>query len=40
MKARPGIPHLAHDEWLRRPNNLEASAGHHIDVADESGGGA
>jgi gamma-glutamyl-gamma-aminobutyraldehyde dehydrogenase len=31
---------ITHDEWLRRAKALEVSGAHHIDGADEAGGGA
>ncbi|MFG2127434.1 aldehyde dehydrogenase [Streptomyces sp. NPDC048751] len=34
------MPDITHDEWLRRAKVLEVSGAHHIDGADESGGGA
>ncbi|MFE6823362.1 aldehyde dehydrogenase [Streptomyces sp. NPDC057690] len=34
------MPDLTHDEWLRRAKTLEVSGAHHLDGADESGGGA
>jgi gamma-glutamyl-gamma-aminobutyraldehyde dehydrogenase len=31
---------VTHEEWLRRAKSLDASGAHHIDGADEGGGGA
>jgi gamma-glutamyl-gamma-aminobutyraldehyde dehydrogenase len=33
------MPAVTHDEWLRRAKALEFSGAHHIDGADEAGGG-
>ncbi|MFF8933268.1 aldehyde dehydrogenase [Streptomyces paradoxus] len=34
------MPAVPHDEWLRRAKALQPSGAHHIDGAEESGGGA
>ncbi|MFI5800304.1 aldehyde dehydrogenase [Streptomyces sp. NPDC051677] len=34
------MPDLTHDEWLHRAKTFELSGAHHIDGADEGGGGA
>lgn len=33
------MPDITHDEWLRRAKTFEVSGAHHIDGADEDGGG-
>ena len=34
------MPAVPHDEWLRRAKAFQLSGGHHIDGAEEAGGGA
>jgi gamma-glutamyl-gamma-aminobutyraldehyde dehydrogenase len=34
------MPDVTHEEWLRRAKSLDLSGAHHIDGADEPGGGA
>ncbi|WP_327592527.1 aldehyde dehydrogenase [Streptomyces chartreusis] len=34
------MPAVTHEEWLRRAKSLQLSGAHHIDGADEPGGGA
>ncbi|MGQ4386708.1 aldehyde dehydrogenase [Streptomyces sp. SAS_270] len=34
------MPDITHDEWLRRAKTFEVPGAHHIDGADEDGGGA
>ncbi|MCH0564582.1 MULTISPECIES: aldehyde dehydrogenase [unclassified Streptomyces] len=34
------MPHVTHEEWMRRAEFLDLSGAHHIDGADEDGGGA
>jgi len=34
------MPDITHDEWLRRAKTFEVPGAHHVDGADEGGGGA
>jgi gamma-glutamyl-gamma-aminobutyraldehyde dehydrogenase len=34
------MPDVTHEEWLRRAKSLDPSGAHHVDGADEPGGGA